>query len=103
MNTDVVRFVLIAAWALAGLILTVRRPGEPVGPLLLAGSAVGLAGALADALAPLALGLLPAAGLLLLLGMPDGSLRTTARRTIAAAGIVLGLAVAGILWSRRPA
>jgi signal transduction histidine kinase len=102
MSTDVVRTILIGAWALAGLVLTVRRPKEPLGPVVLAAAALGLIGSLVDSLAPLALGLLPAAGLHILLGMPDGSLRTNARRITSGLGFVLGVVSAAILWSNRP-
>ncbi len=102
MNTDVIRYVLIGAWALAGLALTIRRPREPLGPLALGVTALGLLGSLVSSLAPLALGVLPAAGLHLLLGMPDGRLGTTARRAIALVGYALGLGAAAILWSQRP-
>src|SRR5207247_2726930 len=101
-STEVVRIVLICAWALAGIVLTLRRPRESLGPLALGAAALGLAGSLVHSLAPLALGLLPAAAQYLLLALPDGSLGTASRRTIAAAGLALGIAAAVILSASRP-
>src|SRR5690349_15255745 len=102
MNTDVVRIILIGVWALAGVVLLVRRPREPLGALALGAAALALLGAFVHSLAPLALGILPAIGLHLLLGMPDGSLRTVARRTVCAVGYGLGVAAAAVLWAHRP-
>jgi signal transduction histidine kinase len=102
MNPETVRDVLIGAWALTGLVLVVRRPKEPSGVLILAASAVAFAGGLSAKLAPWALGIIPAAGLHLLLGMPEGSLRTPNRKVVAVAGYTLGAAVAATLWIRRP-
>jgi signal transduction histidine kinase len=102
MSATVVRDVLIGIWGLTGAVLLVRRPKEPQGLVILAASAVAVAGSLARTLAPAAMGLLPAAGLHLLLGMPDGRLATPARKATASAGYALGGAVALLLWSRRP-
>ena len=99
---ELVRDVLIGLWALAGIVLLIRRPKEPLGILLLAASALALAGSLVDALAPIALGLVPAVGLQMLLGMPDGRLSTTGRRIIAAIFYVAGAGVAAYLWTQRP-
>lgn len=102
MTQELVRDVLIGLWALAGIVLLIRRPKEPLGILLLAASALALAGSLVDALAPIALGLVPAVGLQMLLGMPDGRLSTTGRRIIAAIFYVAGAGVAAYLWTQRP-
>lgn len=104
---------LVAAWAVAGTIITVRRPAERQGVLILTGTLVG-AGAVAataarwsgtapdvaDLALPLALGLLPAAGMHVLLTLPDGTCRIG--RAAVIAGYVLGAAIGVVAWSQRP-
>ena len=94
--------VLIGVWALTGAILLLRRPKEPLGAIAVGGSALGALGLFLPKTGPAVAGILPAVGLHLLLGMPDGSLRTPARRTTCGVGYAMGLAVAAILWSQRP-
>src|SRR5437879_715656 len=83
---------LAMAWTLAGAVVAVRRRDEPLGLLLLGGAALaavalaaatllaspaGRPGTLLDAarlVQPLALGLLPAAGLHVMVGLPAGRL-----------------------------
>jgi signal transduction histidine kinase len=120
---DVVRAILVVAWAVAAALLAVRRPGEPMGRLIGMGA---LAGALAEigeaallahqrgmalsttgvSVAHLAralgLALIPAAVLFVVLAVPDGSLDRWSRRagwTALAVGAGLGVA----LWAARPA
>jgi signal transduction histidine kinase len=96
---DVVRAGLIAAWALAGLFLVIRA-ARSTGIIVLAVAALAAVcsatadqGAVTDVIHRLALGLLPAAGLHLLLALPDGRLGTPGRRSTARAGYAIGLVV----------
>src|SRR5207302_1513441 len=76
--------VLVAAWGLAGLAVLARRPREPLGLLVVAGAAAGAAAARWTPAAAL----LPALGVHLLVGLPDGRLRTGGRRAYVAAVVV---------------
>jgi signal transduction histidine kinase len=113
-----VRAGLVVAWALASLTLAVRPDLRRLGTIVataavLAGICVlssgvlrhgpsGAAGDLAGLMRPLAAALLPAAGLHLLLGLPDGHLGTRPRRGVAATGWA-GCAALGVtLWPLRP-
>jgi signal transduction histidine kinase len=113
-----VRAGLVIAWALAGLALVVRPALRRLGTIVLVAAALagscalssgilhhdpsGVTGGLAALLRLLAAALLPAAGLHLLLGLPDGYLGTRPRRGTAAAGWV-GCAALGVaLWPLRP-
>ena len=113
-----VRAGLVVAWALAGLALVVRPALRRLGTVVLVAAALAgscalssgilhrdpssVAGDLAALLRPLAAALLPAAGLHLLLGLPDGHLGTRPRRGTAAAGWA-GCAALGVaLWPLRP-
>jgi signal transduction histidine kinase len=98
----VIGSVLIGLWAAAGFVLVVHRREEPLGLIVLAGAALAAAGRLWNGVAPLAVGLLPAVGLHLLLGLPDGRLGSTARRGVAVAGYVIGAGIAVYLWIQRP-
>ncbi|MGQ0521172.1 MAG: sensor histidine kinase [Actinomycetota bacterium] len=118
---QVERAVVVAAWAVAGLVTSRRRPGERLGPLVLGATVVGaLAVAAAGVLAahdggadvpaavvavarlalPLAVGLLPAAAMHVLFGLPDGRCRVS--RTAVLSGYGLGAAVGLLLWLWRP-
>ena len=119
--THVERAALVTAWAIAGLVVTRRRPGERLGPLLLgaallAGVAVLAAGVVASveqggnehgsAVAAarlvmcLAVGLLPASAMHVLFGLPDGACRVA--RAAVGSGYAVGLAVGAALWLQRP-
>ncbi len=112
---------LVASWALAGTVMTARRPGERQGQLIVGATflaAVGLAAAamlwagddghaapalLAHAASlarPLALALLPAAGMHLLLTLPDGS--CALGRAVVVAGYATAAATGLVLWAQRP-
>ena len=118
---QVVRAALVVAWAAAGLTVTVRRPGERLGRLLLGGAVLGgiasLAGsaleanghgvhlssgatAAAQLARPVAVALLPIAAMHVLLGLPDGACR------VARSAIVTGYASGGVIglvmWTQRP-
>jgi signal transduction histidine kinase len=121
-TTEVFRSALIGAFALAGSFAVVRRPFERQGVLALAGTALAAVAALTAAVVqahahgtavggsalavahfaePLAVALLPVAGMHLLLGLPDGSCRLS--RAAIIGGYVVGAAVGVVLWTRRPA
>jgi signal transduction histidine kinase len=92
---DVVRVVVIAAWAGAGTCVTTRRRGDRIGTVALGGAGLGVLAMVfagTDHPRPLSvvLGLLAGCGLHLLLALPDGTLGDLARRTAAIAGYVVG-------------
>jgi signal transduction histidine kinase len=111
---------LVTAWALAAATLGVRRRGEPMALVLLGGAAlavvaVGAAAVLArpsgvasgwldlaHLAQPLALGLLPAAGMHVLAGLPSGRLGTRGRRALVAVTYLVGAAIGLALWTQRP-
>jgi signal transduction histidine kinase len=113
-----VRAGLVVAWALAGLALAVRPALPRLGTIVLTAAALagicalssgvlhhdpsGTAGDLAGLMRPLAAALLPAAGLHLLLGLPDGHLGSRPRRGAAAAGWAVCAALGVALWPLRP-
>ncbi len=111
----------VAAWAVAAVVLEVRRPGERQGPLLAAAALIGGAAALAAAVLwaatdgrdlpqalvdvayfarPLALALLPAAGMHLLLTLPDGSCALS--RAVVVTGYASAAATGVLLWLPHP-
>ena len=119
--THVSRAGLAAVWAVAGLVVTRRRPGERLGPLVVGAAVVGAVAALAAAVVaadaggtdvasaalsaarlalPLAVGVLPAAAMHVLFGLPDGACR--AGRTAVVSGYAVGVAVGLGLWLDRP-
>ena len=90
-----VQAVVVAAWAAGGLLVGLRRRAERLGPIMVAGACVGAIAILADAwtaptLVRVALGVLPAAGLHLLVALPDGRLLTRTRRGFVVAAYVIG-------------
>jgi signal transduction histidine kinase len=116
---DYVRVSVIALWALCGLSLVWRRPREPMGMLILAFAGAGAlwalgAGLRADAsagsgvrdlgsvLRALGVAMLPAIGLHILFGLPDGVVTKRSRSITVLIGYVISLGVAGLLWSQRP-
>ena len=105
--------VLVAVWALAGYTLARREGCAPLGRLVLIATLLVAAAGLGTAerasatrLSELARavleGLVPAAGLHVLLSMPPGRLATPWRRGLAVAGYAAGAAVALFAWSQRP-
>jgi signal transduction histidine kinase len=101
---------VVLGWLLAGVVLTVRRPGEPFGLLLLvlaAGAAAGTAtatvsGSPAMLATRVAVGLAPFAALHVLLAIPDGTFERRSQRTVVAAGYAMGAIVGVLLWVARP-
>lgn len=117
----VVRAVVVAGFAVAGLSAVARKPLERVGALVVAGAFLaGLAtfcsalitarahgvdvpsGALSLARLgePVALGLLPVVGMHVMLGLPTGSCRLS--RTVVRGGYLAGVGVGLGVWSLRP-
>ncbi len=122
LSTEVVRSILLGAFALAGAFAVVRRPFERQGLLALGGTGLGAIATLAAAVGqahlhgagvsatalsvarvaePLAVALLPVAAMHLLLGLPDGSCRLS--RAAIAGGYVVGAGIGIAMWTRRPA
>ncbi len=120
--TEVVRAVVVGAFALAGMVALIMRPSEKqpllilfsafLGSTAIASSALVQAAAhgssvgpgmldAAHLLEPLALALLPMAAMHLMLGLPDGSCRLS--RAFTAGGYLAGIGVGLVLWTRRPA
>ncbi len=111
--------VLVAAWAMASVFVAVHRPREPLAAVMAFAAVVGAALLLGAALAgrdaatdtvrdfgagtrAVAVALLPGVGLHLALGLPDGGLRTRARRLWVAAGYVAGLGLGAYELGERP-
>jgi len=111
--------IVVGAWAAAAVFAAVRRPREPLS-LLIAVAAVTGAIALLGAgllsrssatddsrvaaafLRAFGIALLPAIGLHLALGLPDGALRTRTRRVTALAGYAAAVAVGALLFRDHP-
>ena len=121
-RTAVLHAATVAAWGVAGAVITVRRPGERQGGLILRASLIGAVAALATALLwahadgrdlpavlvdaalllrPVALALLPAAGMHILLTLPDGSCGIG--RTVVSSGYAVGAVTGLALWAQQPA
>ena len=118
--SQVVRAIVVAAFAAAGATALLRRPAERQPVLLLVATGFGAtttlsaaildahlhgvtSGALVDAARaaePLALALLPVAAMHLLLGLPDGSCRLS--KAVIAGGYLAGAGVGVAVWSARP-
>jgi signal transduction histidine kinase len=113
-GVQVVRLALVGAWFVAGLLLAVRRPGEPIGALLLLGTALGAAGVASAAallesdsgalelLRAFSVSAMPAVGMHVLLGLPTGALARRSHRSLVVAGYVVALAVGLLVWAQRP-
>jgi signal transduction histidine kinase len=111
---------LVTAWTLAAVTLLVRRRGEPIGVVVLGGAALaavaaaaavvlsrpaGLSSSLVELARlgqPLALALVPAAGLHVLAGLPAGRLETGGRRVATGLAYAAGAALGVVLWTQRP-
>ena len=119
--SQIVRAVVVAAFAVAGLIALARRSGEkqPLVVLLFAALAgvVTVSASVVDAHAhgtvvtstvlslahfaqPVALALLPIAAMHVLLGIPDGSCMLS--RVVIVSGYIAGGVIGLVLWSERP-
>jgi signal transduction histidine kinase len=93
----ILRPALALAWALASLVLVVRRPSEPLGAIVSAAAAVASLGSLVEPLARVAIPVLPALGMHLLLALPAGVLGTGTRRIMTAVGYAIAAALA-LYW-----
>jgi len=108
--SGLVMSVLVVAWLIAGAVLSARRSGEPLGVLLMAvatGAAVGMAstaasGPVADLVTRLVAGMLPFAGLHVLVTLPDGGFFARSHRVVVLAGYATGALVGLLLWAVRP-
>ncbi|HWM18118.1 MAG TPA: histidine kinase [Ilumatobacteraceae bacterium] len=107
---EIVRPGVIVLWAVAGLVLGVRRRHDRLAPIVLAGSIVGAVGSLAativehqsldggiafawDLALRVSAALLPAIGMHLLFGLADGRLATPIRQRAVFGGYVVSAAV----------
>ena len=116
---DYVRISVVALWAICGASLVMRRPREPMGLLLVGFALAGgvwtlgagiiedkTAGSglrdLAYVLRAAGIAFLPAIGMHILFGLPDGVIVKRSRSVTVLVGYVLALGVAGYLWSQRP-
>jgi signal transduction histidine kinase len=110
-----IRVGLVAVWGVVGGALVVRRPQEPLGLLVLAGTFVGAAAVVASAALAaddggttgeiaraLAVAILPAVALHLVVVLPDGHLARPAHRPIVVASYLAALAVGLGLVGARP-
>ena len=121
LRTAVLLAALVGAWIVAGTVITVRRPAERQGGLILQASFVaalavvasavlwadaddkGLPALLVDAAflaRALTVALLPAAGMHLLLTLPDGACGVG--RAAVKAGYVIGGGTGVVLWTQQP-
>ena len=109
-SARLVMSLVVVAWLAAGAVLSVRRPREPLGLLLMAlatGAALGTAstaasGPLADLVTRMVAALLPFAGLHVLVALPDGTFAARSHRTVVLAGYATGAPVGLLLWAVRP-
>jgi signal transduction histidine kinase len=99
---EIVRDALVMVWAMAALRLSLAGGTPALAALVGGATALAAVGSLSEAARPIVLGLLPAGGLHLLLAVPDGILRTTARRVFAGLGYAAGTVIGITLWTQRP-
>jgi signal transduction histidine kinase len=110
-----IRIGLVAVWGLAGGALAVRRPHEPLGLVVLAGTLAGVSavvasaalraghgGTVAELVRALAVGVLPAVALHVVAVLPDGRLARPTHRTVVVGFYLASLAVGAGLASARP-
>jgi len=110
--------VLVGAWCAAALFVAVHHPREPLGSLMALAAFAGAVALFGAALAAprqsatshdwgeviraFAVAALPAVGLHIALGVPDGFLRTRPRRVAPAAGYAAAIGLGLWLLDRRP-
>jgi signal transduction histidine kinase len=110
-----IRIGLVAVWGLVGGALALRRPREPLGLLVLAGTVIGAAavvasaalragqgGTAAELVRALAAAALPAVALHVVAVLPDGRLARPSHRTLLVGSYVAALAAGLGLASARP-
>ena len=115
---ELVRPAIVALWAAAGVVLGVRRRGDRLASIVVAGALVGGAGTwaaavtehhdltggaslVADAALRLAAALLPAVALHLLVSLPDGRFATATHRACVVAGYLTAAVVGVALLGNR--
>ena len=115
---ELVRPVIVALWAAAGVALGIRRRHDRLAPIVLGGAVVGGFGTLAAAMGEhqsldgaqaafwdlalrLSAALLPAIAMHLLFGLADGRLATPIRRRAVGAGYVIATGVGLALMADR--
>jgi len=115
---ELVRPVVVVAWAVAGLMLGVRRRHDRLAPIVLAAAIAGGVGSLAAAMIEhraldgavaagwdlalrLSAAMLPAVAMHVLFGLADGRLATAVRRRVVIAGYVTAGAVGVALMADR--
>jgi signal transduction histidine kinase len=109
------RVVLVLTWGAVGVALSLRRPGEGLGPVVLAGTVVGAAavtaaGVLLDSpgrsVAEIVLALtvtqLPALALHVVAVLPDGRFAKRSHRSLVVTGYVVALACGLLAVAARP-
>ena len=111
--------VVVGAWCACAVFVAVHRPQELLGLVMAFGALLGAAALFGAALSvrdaatldaqhwgaairAIAVALLPAVGLHLALGLPDGALRSTPRRVAAALGYAASVVLAAYLLDQRP-
>lgn len=114
---ELMRASVLMLWALAGASLAIRRPHEPVGLIVLAGAVVGAIGSVGAVRAPLtdgtardlalalrwlSLAIIPAIGMHLVLGLPDGRLAKRKGRTRLISWYVVSASSGATLWLTAP-
>jgi signal transduction histidine kinase len=94
---EVVVAALAATWAVAAVVVA-RRPATAwVAAIVAGGASAGAVAILFDGVRPVAAALAVAAGLHLLVAMPDGRLRTSARRILVWVGYAVAVGVGAVL------
>ena len=115
---EVVRAIVVVAWALAGLTLVRRRSLQAAGIIVMTGVALaavtclasaaveadwrGVAGDAAVFVRAVGVALLPAVALHFVLALPEGLLVTPGRRRAAVFGYGVALATGVLMWAERP-
>jgi signal transduction histidine kinase len=110
-----IRIGLVAVWGLVGGAVAVRRPLEPLGLLVLAGTFIGASavvasaallaghgGTVAELVRALAVGVLPAVAVHVVAVLPDGRLARPSHRSLLVACYIVALAVGVGLAMARP-
>jgi signal transduction histidine kinase len=111
-----IRIGLVAVWGLVGVALAVRRPHEPLGLVVLAGTLVGAAavatagalaaeagGTAAELVRALAVGVLPAVALHVVGVLPDGRFARRSHRRLVVGAYVASAAAGLAIFAARPA
>jgi signal transduction histidine kinase len=109
------RIALVATWGAVGVALSLRRPAEALGPVVLGGTVVGAAATAAsgvlldrpgrsgaEIVLALAATLLPAVALHVVVVLPDGRFARRSHRTLVITGYVLALACGLVAVGARP-